>query len=119
MARLVHPALFGLLWLAFGATALATPLRTDSVAALDPNNGARFDVLSLSDIDDPKQALEDLCRDADYFLVLPGPSHSDSDVVPDFGDVFSPSEPVDLTGAIGMGPDRRACYHEACETSSL
>jgi hypothetical protein len=119
MARLVRPGLFGLLWLALGATAFATPLRTDSVAVLDPNKGARFDVLSLSDIDDPKQALEDLCRDPGYFLVLPDPSDSDSDAVPDFGEVFSPVEAVDLTGAIRMGPNRRSCYHEACETSSL
>jgi hypothetical protein len=125
MARLVRPALFGLLWIAFGATTFATPLRDiDPVGAPDSNIVVPSDASWINQIVSPEQALEDLCRDAGYFLVLPDPSDSDSDSLPDFGDAFAPTQ-VNLTGALEARPRKAmarptgACYYEACETLSL
>src|ERR1035438_7154788 len=126
MARIVRPALFGLLWLAFATTAFATPFRgTDPVAALDSNDQARFEAFLRSQLNKPEQALEDLCRDSGYFLVLPDPTDSEDDSVLDLGDIFSSLGTVEFSPAIPsksrnpMAGPTSACYHEACETSSL
>jgi hypothetical protein len=116
MTRLVRPALLGLLWLVFNATAFSTPLLIDPASL---NNDARFDAFSLSQLNNPEQALEELCRDSGYFRVLPDPTDSDadSDLILDFGDISSALIELDVSQVIQprkvMAGPTFACYYEA------
>jgi hypothetical protein len=81
---LVRRALLGLLWLTLGSALFATPIVKHDP---DPAQADQIASANLAKFNNPAQALDELCFNPPYFMVVAGPDDSIGER-PNYSDVL-------------------------------